>query len=75
MNHYLYESHYKLVYAGKTLKCLPMVDFLEDWDITFMKNYCYNEAVMSNLVWIHSTLHWLFLIALGDSVLISSNLL
>ena len=29
----------QLIYAGKTPKCLPKVDFPEDWDIIFMENH------------------------------------
>ena len=40
----------QLVYAGKTPKCLPKVDFPEDWDITFTENHWCNEAVMIDYV-------------------------
>ena len=36
----------QLVYAGKTPKRLPNIDFPEDWDITFTENHWCNEAVM-----------------------------
>ena len=37
----------QLVYAPK---CLPKVDFSEDWDITFTENHWCNEAVMIDYV-------------------------
>jgi len=59
----------QLVYANKTTKCLPKVDFPKDWDCTFTENHWYNETVMIEhvleilLPYIRgnnflSTLHW-----------------
>ena len=40
----------QLVYAGKTPKCFPKVDFPKDWDITYTENHRCNEVVMIDYV-------------------------
>jgi len=40
----------QMVYAGKTPKCLPKIDFPKDWDFTFTENHWCNEAVMIDYV-------------------------
>ena len=36
----------QLIYKGKTTKCLPSVDFPQDWHVTYMENHWANEAAM-----------------------------
>ena len=40
----------QLIYAGKTLRCLPSVEFPEDWDITFTPNHWANEATTERYI-------------------------
>ena len=40
----------QLVYAGKTPKCLPKVDYCKDWDITYTEKHWCNEVVMIDYV-------------------------
>lgn len=34
----------QVIYAGKTPRCLPSVEFPKDWDITYTPNHWANEA-------------------------------
>ena len=34
----------QLIYQGKTKKCLPLVTFPSDWNITFSENHWSNES-------------------------------
>ena len=36
----------QLIYQGKTTKCLPSVDFPQDWHVTYSENHWANEATM-----------------------------
>ena len=40
----------QLIYAGKTPKCIPKVNFPADWDVTFTSNHWSNELVMMDYV-------------------------
>ena len=40
----------QLIYAGKTPRCLPSVEFPEDWDITFTPNHWANEATTERYI-------------------------
>ena len=36
----------KLIYAGKTTRCIPKIAFPADWDVTHVENHWSNEVVM-----------------------------
>ena len=38
----------QLVYQGKTIHCLPQVNFPDDWHITYSENYWCNERTMKD---------------------------
>ena len=38
----------QLIYAGKTPACLPKVQFLSDWHVTFTPNHWSNEDTRDN---------------------------
>ena len=40
----------QLVYQGKTTRCLPQVNFPDDWHITYSENHWCNEKTMKDYV-------------------------
>ena len=40
----------QLIYQGKTTKCLPLVEFPQDWHVTYSENHWANETTMVNYV-------------------------
>lgn len=36
----------QVIYQGKTTRCIPLIEFPPDWDITFSENHWSNEDTM-----------------------------
>lgn len=40
----------QLIYQGKTHRCIPKVEFPDDWDVTFSANHWSNERTMTDYI-------------------------